>query len=96
MIWLLLMRSVTSRFPKPMLQVENNWVQGNAEDNAEILKTYNYIPSVSKTYEAFGVTAQDLQNVGLLDESIVVSDLWENSFALFDDVPDKVTYADLK
>lgn len=77
------------------IQVENNWVQGDAEENAEVLKTFNYIPSVSKTYEAFGPTAQQLQEVGLLDASVDINELWENSFAFFDDVPDEVTAADL-
>jgi len=77
------------------IQVENNWVQGNAEGNAEILKTYNYIPAVSKVYEAFGPTALKLQEIGLLDASVDINELWENSFAFFDDVPDTVTASDL-
>jgi len=73
------------------IQVEKNYVAGDAEQNAAVLKTYNYIPSVSGAYEAFGITARQLQEVEMLDASIDVDALHKNSFAFFDDVPDTVT-----
>ncbi|MDR2933251.1 MAG: ABC transporter substrate-binding protein [Oscillospiraceae bacterium] len=73
------------------IQVEKNYVAGDAESNAAVLKTYNYIPSVSGAYEAFGITAKKLQEVEMLDANVDVDALQQNSFAFFDDVPDTVT-----
>ena len=71
------------------IQVDNKWVAGDAETNAEVLKTYNYIPSVSGAYEAFGIDAKQLQAVGMLDETIDVDALQKNSFATLDGIPDE-------
>lgn len=72
------------------IQVDNKWVAGDAEFNAAVLKTYNYIPSVSGAYEAFGITAKQLQEVGMLDGNVDVEVLHKNSFVFLDDVPDEV------
>jgi hypothetical protein len=71
--------------------VEKKYVAGDAVANAAVLKTYNYIPSVSGAYEAFGILTHELQAVGMLDASVDVEALHTNSFAFFDDVPDTVT-----
>jgi NitT/TauT family transport system substrate-binding protein len=73
------------------IQVEKKYVAGDAVANAAVLKTYNYIPSVSGAYEAFGILTHELQAVGMLDASVDVEALHTNSFAFFDDVPDTVT-----
>ena len=72
------------------LQVDNKWVAGDAIFNAAVLKTYNYIPSVKGAYDAFGVTAKQLQDVGMLDKSIDVEALQKKSFILLKGVEDTV------
>jgi NitT/TauT family transport system substrate-binding protein len=41
-------------------------------------------------YDAFGITAKQLQLVEMLDVNVDVDALHQNSFAFFDDVPDTV------
>ncbi|WP_434132400.1 ABC transporter substrate-binding protein [Sporomusa sphaeroides] len=72
------------------IQVEKKWVAGDAAFNAEVLKTYNYIPSVKGAYDAFGITAKQLQQVGMLNSSVDVEALHKNSFIFFKDVQDTV------
>lgn len=69
------------------IQVENKWVAGDAEVNAEVLKTFNYIPSYSGAYEIFGIIAPQLQEVGMLDSDVDVEALRENSFQLLAGLP---------
>jgi NitT/TauT family transport system substrate-binding protein len=78
------------------IQVDNKWVAGDAAFNAEVLKTYNYIPSVSGAYDAFGATAEALQEVGMLDKNVDVEALHKNSFVTFENVPDEVKSSDVK
>lgn len=72
------------------IQVDKKWVPGEAAFNANVLKTYSYSPSVKGAYEAFGITARQLQQVGMLDQGIDVDSLQKNSFVFFDDVQDTV------
>jgi NitT/TauT family transport system substrate-binding protein len=72
------------------IQVEKKYVPGNAETNAAVLKTFNYIPSVKGAYDAFGITAKQLQDVGMLDKSVDVNALHQKSFTTFKDVQDTV------
>lgn len=71
-------------------QVDKKWVAGDAAFNASVLKTYNFIPSVSGAYDAFGITAKQLQEVGMLDKNVDVDALQKKSFIKFKDVPDVV------
>ena len=71
------------------IQVENKWVAGDAETNAKVLKTYSYIPSVSGAYDAFGITAKQLQQVGMLDKTVDVDALQKNCFATLDGIPEE-------
>lgn len=71
------------------IQVENKWVAGDAAVNAEVLKTFNYIPSVSGAYEIFGITANQLQEVGMLEEDVDTKALQENSFVFLDGIPEE-------
>ncbi len=72
------------------IQVEKKWVAGDAVTNAQVLKTYNYIPSVKGAYDAFGVTAKQLQDVGMLDKSVDVEALHKKSFVTLPGVADSV------
>ncbi|MBQ6042079.1 MAG: ABC transporter substrate-binding protein [Oscillospiraceae bacterium] len=70
------------------IQVEKQWVSGNAEDNAAILKTYEFKPSVQGGYDALVNVANDLKTIGLLKDATDVDALIARSFKFFDDVPD--------
>lgn len=72
------------------LQVELKYVAGDAAFNASVIKTFKYIPSVSGAYDAFGITAQELQQIGILGPKVDVAQLRENSFAKLENVPDSV------
>lgn len=71
------------------IQVDKQWVAGDAAVNAEILKTYNYSPSVSGGKEALLKNFEDLQAVELLKADTDVNALTENSFAELEGVEDK-------
>ena len=73
------------------IQIDGEYVSGDAKANAEILKGYKYIPSVQGGYDALVNVATDLHDIGLLKESTDVSALVERSFKFFDGVPDSYT-----
>jgi NitT/TauT family transport system substrate-binding protein len=72
------------------IQVEKKYVAGDADFNGSIIKTFKYIPSVSGAYNAFGVTATELKDIGVLGAKVDVDALHKNSFANLKDVPDSV------
>ena len=65
------------------MQVEKNYVAGNAEVNAKVLKKFNYIPSVSGAIKQFSVVAPQLQEIGMLSKDVNVDALQKNSFVEF-------------
>jgi len=69
------------------IQVENKWVAGDAKINAEVLKTFNYIPSYSQAYDMFGLLAEQLQKVGMLEADVDTKALQQNSFVKLDNIP---------
>ncbi len=71
------------------IQIDNKWVAGDAELNASVLKTFSYIPSVSGAYDAFAITAPQLQAVGMLDEDVDVEALLKNSFVFLEGIPEE-------
>ncbi|MDR3153917.1 MAG: ABC transporter substrate-binding protein [Deltaproteobacteria bacterium] len=72
------------------IQVEKKYVAGDAEFNASVLRTFRYIPSVSGAYNAFGITAGELQQIGVLAERVNVEELRKNAFTELPGVPDSV------
>jgi len=66
------------------MQIEKNYVAGDAAVNAKVLRKFNYIPSVSGAYEAFGITAPQLQAIGMLGDDVDAAALQKNSFVFFD------------
>jgi NitT/TauT family transport system substrate-binding protein len=66
------------------IQVDKNYVAGDAAVNAEVLKKFNYIPSVQGAYDAFGITAPQLQAIGMLSEDIDTDVLQKNSFVFLE------------
>lgn len=70
------------------IQIEGEYVSGDASANAEILKSYKYIPSVQGGYDALVNVANDLHDIGILKPETDVDALIERSFKFFDGVPD--------
>lgn len=75
------------------LQVDKNYVSGDPAANAEILKSYEFIPSVQGGYDALVNVAGELKEIGMLNDSTDVNDLVERSFKRFDGVPDSYTWS---
>ncbi|HOQ75503.1 MAG TPA: ABC transporter substrate-binding protein [Thermoclostridium sp.] len=69
------------------IQVENKWVAGDEQVNAEVLKTFYYIPSYIQAYEMFGLLSDQLQNVGMLEADVDTKALQQNSFVKLDNLP---------
>jgi NitT/TauT family transport system substrate-binding protein len=65
------------------IQVDKKWVPGDPVFNAKVLKTYNYIPSYQGAYDAFAITAKQMQQVGMLDTAVDVDGLQKESFFSF-------------
>lgn len=70
------------------IQIEKEYVSGTPEANAQILKSYKYIPSVQGGYDALVNVSNDLKKIGILKESTDVNAMVERSFKFFDNVPD--------
>lgn len=70
------------------IQIDGEYVSGNVDDNASILKSYRFIPSVQGAKDALTNVATDLKQIGLLNETTEVEQFVDNTFKTFDDVPD--------
>lgn len=70
------------------IQVEKNWVAGNAQFNAQVLSTYNYKPALEGGYEALKTTVPDLQAIGLISPDRNSSEFIENAVLNFDGLTD--------
>lgn len=70
------------------IQIDKEYVGGDVKNNAEILKTYSYIPSVNGAYDALVNVVSDLKTIGVLKESTDTDAMIERSFKRFDGVPD--------
>ena len=67
---------------------EKEYVSGDADFCAQILKTYNYKPSVQGGYDALKQNAEELTQIGVLKESTDATKFADNAYIFFDDVPD--------
>ncbi|MDR2519277.1 MAG: ABC transporter substrate-binding protein [Spirochaetaceae bacterium] len=67
---------------------EKRYVAGDAAVNAQVLKTYSYRASVSLAKTALERNARDLQAIGLVDKSVDVNALVNNTFVPVPNVPD--------
>ena len=56
--------------------------------SAQILKTYNYKPSVQGGYDALKQNAEELTQIGVLKEGTDATKFADNAYIFFDDVPD--------
>jgi len=71
------------------IQIEKKYVAGDPVVNAKVLKKFSYIPSVSGAYEAFGITAPQLQTIGMLSEDVDVQTLQKNSFVFLEGLDER-------
>lgn len=67
---------------------EKQYISGDADFCAEILKTYNYKPSVQGGYDALKQNAEELTKIGILKEGTNAKAFADNAYIFFDDVPD--------
>lgn len=74
------------------LQIDNNQCSGELEDNAVLLASYNYKPSVSVMEDTFRNACSDLLEIGDLKEGRNIEEFTAEHVAQFDDVPDSYTY----
>lgn len=77
------------------LQIDNNYVTGDVDFNAQLLSSYNYIPSVQGGYDAILLSVQQLTDIGILKEGTDAQVFTDNVYAFFDDVPDTYTAVDI-
>ena len=67
---------------------EKEYVSGDVDFCAQILKTYNYKPSVQGGYDALKQNAEELTQIGVLKEGTDATKFADNAYIFFDDVPD--------
>ena len=67
---------------------EKEYVSGDVDFCAQILKTYNYKPSVQGGYDALKQNAEELTKIGILKEGTDATKFADNAYIFFDDVPD--------
>jgi NitT/TauT family transport system substrate-binding protein len=72
------------------LMAEKNYVAGDPAVNGRVLKSYSYHATVSGAREAILRNARDLQNIGLVDKSVDVEALTNNTFVALPGVPDSL------
>lgn len=67
---------------------EKEYVSGDVDFCAQILKTYNYKPSVQGGYDALKLGVEQLTEIGILKEGTDATKFADNAYIFFDDVPD--------
>ncbi|MGN1318360.1 MAG: ABC transporter substrate-binding protein [Lachnospirales bacterium] len=75
------------------IQVEKQWVSGDAAFNAEVLSGYNYKPSVLGGLEALKTSVPDLQEIGLINKDQNADDFINSVFLKLDNVDIKTDTA---
>lgn len=68
---------------------EKKYVAGDPAVNAGVLKKFNYIPSVKGAFDAFGITAPQLQAIGMLSAEVNTDALQKNSIIFLEGLDDK-------
>ncbi len=74
------------------LQIDNNQCSGDLENNAKLLESYNYQPSVSAIEDTFRNACTDLLEIGDLKKGRDIEQFTSDHIAKFDDVPDSYIY----
>ena len=76
------------------LQIENKHVSGDLESNAEMLKTYNYTPSVGLAYQTLFNAIDQVVDMGIMQNVADKQSFVDSHFVRYDDVPDSYVYSD--
>ncbi|MBQ8515436.1 MAG: ABC transporter substrate-binding protein [Ruminococcus sp.] len=74
------------------LQIENEQCSGDLENNAKLLASYNYQPSVSVMEETFRNACTDLLAIGDLQEGRDIEEFTSEHTVEFEGVPDSYIY----
>ena len=77
------------------IQLDKDYVTGDVDFNAELLKSYNYIPSVQGGYDAIKLSVEQLTDIGILKEGTDAQKFVDNVYVFYDDVPDSYTAEDI-
>ena len=70
------------------MQIDKQYVSGDATLNGEILESYYFNPSVEGGYQALDKTSRELQEIGILKAETDIEAFIQNSFIKLDGVPD--------
>ena len=76
------------------IQVEKQWVSGDADFNAEVLKQYNYKPSLQGGLEALKLSAPAIKELGLIKESTDIDEFVNKTFFEVPDLTDEEVFED--
>lgn len=76
------------------LQIDNNQCSGDLKNNAKLLASYNYQPSVSAMEDTFRNACTDLLEIGDLKEGRDIDKFTSEHVAKFYGVPDSYVYND--
>lgn len=68
--------------------VDKQYISGETDFVAQILKTYNYKPSVQGGYDALKQNAEELAQIGVIKSDTDATKFADNAYIFFDDVPD--------
>ena len=81
-----------SKHPEEVAQMlhDKNYVAGDVAQNAELLKSYNFIPSVKGGYAAIERAATQLNEIGIVHD-VDAKSLADQSFQYFDGLEDTPT-----
>ena len=74
------------------LQIENDFVAGDLDFNAELLSELNYVPSRSLGKKTFEQAARQLQEAGILRKSTNIDQFVEQGYVELKGVPDGYSY----
>ena len=78
------------------IQLDHNYVTGDVDFNAGLLKSYNYIPSVQGGYDAIKLSVEQLADIGVLKEGTDPQKFVDDVYVFYDDVPDSYTSEDIE
>lgn len=70
------------------LITEKNYVSGDADFNASVLKAYNYKPSVQGGYDALKLSVEQLSKIGVLKQDTDAAAFADNAYLFLDGVSD--------
>jgi NitT/TauT family transport system substrate-binding protein len=69
------------------IQSDKAYVAGDPKVNAEVLKTFQFLPSYEGAVEIFRSTSKQLQEFGIIDADIDTDALTDNSFIYLEGIP---------